>query len=361
MKMSLEKTQINITKSRVKDSDLFDETAGYEDEASVRLAEGLTPEETKRALVLYHLFNELWGLCLVVGPAGAGKDLFGNWLSYTLKRFFPWKRVLRDEKPRKLYGEYAGLFNESVLAEDLARMRAVAKGVGVAERNGVMEKAADDWVTTTGRVLLKNSVLYLTEFWRYCYKREPHNPMNKTLGGIHKERRHLDCLILGTTQQVEDLDRFTCLPWVDWRVICTRASAKVNKTGFVFWVQRVKYDKRLQVLISIGRPFPIPIDAGKPRSYLGDGRIIVGKPKYTPESEEERVVLTVLNEGMTKYDELVDYIVEYGDMDEGEILATLKELAFVKRKRVVSYPCYFLLFNSKSVPQMRTSLKSVEV
>jgi len=185
--------------------------------------------------------------------------------------------------------------------------------------------------------------------------------MNKTMGGIAKEKRHLDCLILGTTQQVEDLDRFTCLPWVDWKVICSRASPKINKTGFVFWVQKVKYDKRMMVLLSIGRPFPIAVDAGKPISYLGDGRIIVRKPKYQPENEEERVVLTVLNEGMTKYDELVNYIETYGDMSEGEILATLKELAFVRRKRIISFPCYFLIFNSKSAPQMRTSLKSVEV
>jgi len=357
----LEREQMTITRTKLTDSDLFDETLGYEDEASVQLAEGLTPGEANQAKILYTLFNELWGLCLVVGPPGAGKDCFGNWLSYTLKRYFPWKRILRDEKPRKLYGEYAGLFNESVLAEDLARMRAIASGVGITQLGMVLEKAADDWVTSKGQVLLKNSVLYLTEFWRYCYKREPHNPMNKTMGGIHKEKRHLDCLILGTTQQVEDLDRFTCLPWVDWKVICSRASPKVNKTGFVFWVQKVRYDKRMMVLLSIGRPFPIAVDAGKPRSYLGDGLIVVRKPKYIPETEEERVVLTVLNEGMTKYDELVDYIETYGDMGEGEILATLKELAFVRRKRAVSYPCYFRLFNSKSAPQMRTSLRSVEV
>jgi len=358
--MNLETRQINITKNRAVDTDLFDETRGYEDEAGVQLAEGLTPAEINQAKILYNLFNELWGLCLVVGPPGAGKDLFGNWLSYTIKRFFPWKRIMRDEKPRRLFGEYAGLFNDSVLAEELAKMRLIAKGGGVTDYNNRLEKAADDWVTKEGRVLLKNSVLYLTEFWRYCYKREPHNPMNKTMGGIHKEKRHLDTLILGTTQQVEDLDRFTCLPWVDWKVICSRASPKVNKTGFVFWVQKVKYDKRMMVLLSIGRPFPIPVDAGKPRSYLGDGRIIVRKPKYTPETEEERVVLAVLNEGMTKYDELVDYIRTYGDMGEGEILATLKELAFVRRKRVISYPCYFLIFNSKSAPQMRTTLRIQE-
>ncbi len=351
---------MTITGNRVSDPDLFfDTTEGYEDEANVELAEGLTVSEIQQATVLYNLFNELWGLCLVIGDPGAGKDLFGNFLSYTLKRFFPWKRILRDEKPRKLYGKYAGLFNEGVLAEDLGRMRAVAEGVGIAKRSEVLEQAADDWVTDRGRVLLKNSVLYLTEFWRYCYKRDPHNPMNKTMGGIHKEKRHLDCLILGTTQQVEDLDRFTCLPWVDWKVVCARSTK--NKTGFVFFVQKVKYEKRSGVLLSIGRPFPIAVDAGKPRRYLGDGRIIITKPQYKAETEEERIVLDVLNTGIDKYEELVDYIVTYGDMDEGEILETLKELSFVRRKRVINYPCYFRIFNSKSAPQMKTSLKSVEV
>lgn len=361
MRRDLEKTRINITETKASNPDLFDDAAGYEDEASIELADGLTPKEITNAKVLYKLFNELWGLCLIVGPPGAGKDLFGNYLSYTLKRFFPRKRVLRDERPRRLYGEYAGLFNESVLAEELARMRAVAKGVHISQLGKVMEQAADDWVTKEGQVLLKNSVLYLTEFWRYCYKREPHNPMNKTMGGIHKEKRHLDCLILGTTQQVDDLDRFTCLPFVDWKVICSRASPKVNQTGFVFWVQKVKYDKRKLLLLPILRPFPIPVDAGKPRSYLGDGLIVIKKPQYKPETEEERVVMTVLKEGMVRYDELVGYIKTKGDMDEGEILATLKELAFVKRKRVISYPCYFLIFNSKSAPQLRSSLRSVEV
>ena len=355
--MILEIRQTTITKNKV--ADLFDETVGYEDEANVVLAEDLTPEEKTQARVLYKVFNELWGLCLVVGEPGAGKDLFGNFLAYTLKRFFPWKRIMRDEKPRRLFGGYAGLFNDSVLADELAKMRLIAKGGGVTDYNEHLEKVADDWVTNEGSVLLKNSVLYLTEFWRYCYKRDPHNPMNKTMGGIHKEKRHLDCLILGTTQQVEDLDRFTCLPWVDWKVLCARSTK--NKTGFVFFVQKVKYDKRSGVLLSIGRPYPIVVDAGKPRSYMGDGLIVVKKTRYVPETEEERIVLTVLNEGITKYDELVEYIETNGDMTEGEILATLKELAFVKRKRTISYPCYFLLYNSKSAPSIQTSLRRVEV
>ena len=338
--------------------EFFDESAGYDEEMDVQLASGLSDEDKKRAMILYRLFNGLWGLCLITGIPGTGKDLFGNYLSYQIKRFFPYKRILRDEKPRKLFGDYAGLFNEDVLAEELARMRALSSGLPISARGEVLEKAADDWISKRGQVLLKNSVLYLTEFWDYCYKRNPHKPINKTMGGIHKVKRHLDCLILGSTQQVDDLDRFTCLPWVDWQVICTRSRA--NKTGFIFWVQKVRYDKRVEILIHTGRPFPIIVDAGKPVSYLGDGKIVVKKPNYIPEAEEERIVLDVLRARYDKYEDLVEFIKTHGDMSETEILDTLKELKFNKRKRVIDYSCWFSIYNSKSTPNLKTSLKLQE-
>lgn len=355
-------------------SDLFDYSAGYDDDTGVALADGLSRKEREEATLLYRLFTPLgeaiglWGLCLVVGDPGNGKDTFGNIATYKLKKFFRQKRILRDEKPRPLFGVYAGIFNDYVIQEDLSKMRDLAKH-GRVDADGAkfdgnymnaLEKAADDWVTEKGEVLLKHSVVYLTEFWRYCYKREPHNPMNKTMGGIHKVKRHLDTLIIGNTQQVEDLDRFTCLPWVDWRVTCVKSVA--NRTGFVYYVDRVKYDKRAQVLVSPGRPFPIAWDAGKPRSDLGDGKIVVRKPEYRPVSEEEQIVLNVLRAGADKYEDVVDFITENGDMTESEVLDTIKELRMGtdlrgKFKRVIGYPCYFDLFNSKSAPQMKSSLK----
>ena len=238
--MILSRAETPLKRNELSPSDLFDESRGYEDETGVKFASGLTPDELRQATILYRLFNELWGVCLVVGDPGKGKDLFGNFISYQIKRFFPWKRILRDEKPRRLFGEYAGLFNDTVLADELARMMAVAKGVSIAQRGAVLEQAADDWVAgDKGQVLLKNSVLYLTEYSRYLYNREPHNPMNKTLGSIHKQKRHLDALIIGTTQLETELDKKTCLPWVDLKVTCTRSTA--NKTGFVCFIQRVKY------------------------------------------------------------------------------------------------------------------------
>lgn len=338
--------------------DLFDETAGYDEESGVRVADGLTPEEVRQAKILYNLFNELWGVCIIVGNPGTGKDLFGNVLSLKIKRYFPWKNILRDEKPRKLFGEYAGLFNEKVLKEELSRMREVAKGKSVTQIDDVLEKAADQWVAKAGSVLLKNSLLYLTEFWRYCYNREPHNPMNKTMGAIHKMKRHMDCLILGTVQLPTDLDKKTCLPWIDWRVTCNRSHN--NPTGFVYFVEKVAYDRRLDILEGVGRPFPMAFDAGVPRSYLGDGKIQVKRWRYQPENEEERIVLDVLKAGVDKYEDLVEVLETDGDMSQGEVLSTLKELKFRKRKRVLEYNCFFSIYNSKSSPNIRTSVRALE-
>ena len=337
---------------------LFDESRGYDDETGIRIAKGLSEKEKQQAVTLYRLFNELWGVCIVKGDPGSGKDLFGNYIAHKIKRFFPSKQILRDEKPRALFGSYTGLFNEKVLKDDLSRMMSIAKGSKISDVEDILEKAADKWVTESGEVLLKNSVLYLTEYWRYCYNREPHNPMNKTMGAIHKMKRHLDCLVIGTVQLPSELDKKTCLPWVDWEVTCTRSTE--NITGFVYYVRKVKYDPRISILVPLGSAFPIAFDAGRPRTELGDGRIVIYKPNYLHESDEERIVLQVLKMGCDTFEMLVDYLEKNGDMDEDEILDTLKELKFRKRKRVIDYPCDFGLYNSKSAPQVRTSLRVEE-
>jgi len=349
-----------LTRTReLNNIELFDKTAGYEDDIGIKVAKGLTEQEQQQAGILYRLFNELWGVCVVVGDPGTGKDTFGNYLSYILKRYFPDKRILRDERPRELFGNYAGLFNDRVLSEDLAKMREVAKGAGATKIDGVLEKAADEWVSTKGIVLLKNSILYLSEYWRYCYNREPHNPMNKTMGAIHKVKRHLNTLIIGTVQLTTELDRKTCLPWIDWRVACTRS--RRDSTRYTYFIEKVRYDRRVNKLISASKPLAIPIDAGKPRSFIGDGKVIIKKPDYEPETEEERIVLDVIKAGADNYEELVEFLETEGDMLEAETLATLKQLCLKlpgqRPKFAIWYPCYYFLFNSRSAPQIKTSLK----
>lgn len=343
----------------ITDSDLFDESAGYEDDTGIRLASNLSEQERRQAGIYYRLFNELWGLAIVVGEPGAGKDVFINHTGYTLKRYFPKKRTLRDEKPRRLFGKYAGLFNRDSIAMDLAIMADSAKGVGATKIDAALEEAADEWVTERGTALLHNSVLLLTEFWKYVYNREPHNPMNKTMGAIHKMKRHINVLIIGGVQLVSDLDKRTALPFVDWRINCTRSSK--DSTRYTFFIEKVVYDKRKDVLVAITKPFPIPVDAGKPRSFMGDGRIVIRKPDYKPETEEERIVLDVIKAGGDNYEQIVEFLETEGDMSEFETLATLKHLCLRlpgrKPKFAISYPCVYHLFNSRSAPQIDSSLR----
>ena len=349
-----------VTALAPKADGLFDESAGYDEDVGIRLAVGLSAQEKHQAQALYRVFNELWGVCIVIGDPGTGKDTFGNYLAHTIQRYFPSKRLLRDERPRKLFGSFHGLFNEDVLREDIARMKQAAVGVGAAKIDAAMETVADSWVQGAGTVLLQNSILYLTEYWRYCYNREPHNPMNKTMGAIHKEKRHLNTLIIGTVQMASELDKKTCLPWVDWITYCNRQRA--NPTVFLYRVYRAKYDRRKDILLATGNPFRITVDAGKPRSFLGTGKIVVRKPSYVPETEEERVVLAVLKSGVDEYDQLVDYLETEGDMSEWETLRTLKQLALKLPnqggKFVLTYPCWFGTFNSRSAPQIQTALKA---
>jgi hypothetical protein len=345
--------------------ELFDNTVGYDDDTGIKLAQGLTDDEIQQAVMFYRVFNELMGLLVIFGDPGTGKDTLLNYLLWKIKHFFPWKRVLRDEKPRPLFGAYGGLFNEQVIADDLARMRAVAKKAEIKDFDSAMDKAVDDWVAGSGQVLLKNSVIGLTEFWKYCYNREPHKPINKAMGGIHKVKRHLDTLIIGCAQMESDLDKRTCKPFIDWKVTCYRAkntNPMLEKaTSFSYFVQKVTYDKRNDILIPLGRPSVFGVDAGKPRTYLGDGIITIRKPHYEPETVEEKIVLTVLRAGINIYEEICDVLADKGDMQEYEVLNTLKSLRFGKDefgkyKRAISFNCFFDTFNSKSSPQLKTSI-----
>lgn len=344
------------------DDALFDESAGYEDDTGIKLAPGLSDQERKQATLIYRLFNGLWGLCIVRGDPGSGKDTFLNWFLYTCKRFFPGKRILRDERPRKLFGPYAGLFNEERIKEDLDRMRSIATGVGAVQIDNAMERAADRWVNSErAKVLLQGSIVGITEYWKWVYSREPHKPINKTMGAIHKMSRHFDTLIIGNTQLESDLDKKTCKPFINWRVTCTRSQRDTSRYTFI--LERVKYDRRMDLIVPIGRPFAIPVDAGKPRSYIGDGKIIIKKPNYRPETLEEAIVLEAIKAGLDTYEELVGFLEAAGDMSEFEVLRTLKELCLnlMPRKRykgVITYPCIYFIFNSRSAPNLSTNVKA---
>ena len=101
-------------------------------------------------------------------------------------------------------------------------------------------------------------------------------------------------------------------------------------------------------------------DAGKPRSNIGDGKIVIKKTLYEGKTEEEQIVLEVLKSGVNNYEELVRILETEGDMSEEETLATLKDLKFRTDTRAIDFPCFFALYNSKSAPQLTTTLRGIK-
>lgn len=173
------------------------------------------------------------GVMLVTGKAGAGKDLFGVFTAYENKRF--WGRpILLDFKPRRLFGGYT-YFDPLSMQREIDKL---ARAASLNENNpdeqltqqqtDILKDATDEWIEAN-RVLLEGSVLYLSELRRYCYNRNPHNRLNKSIGALCTQWRHLDMLIIGTHIQEHEIDRYTfkgnLTHWVECKWMLSRLNS----------------------------------------------------------------------------------------------------------------------------------------
>ena len=264
------------------DQSLFDDDPDLEESSSLQLNDGLTAEDIGLARLIAPFSK---GVIIVTGAPRSGKDMFGNWLAYQVRRLFRGKKVLRDEKPRRLFGAYIP-FNEFILNQDIARMKEVADGKGSkTSKSAEMDRLADDWLKTKGEFLLQNAVLYLTEFGRYMYNREPFNPMNRLLGRILRMWGHLDLLVIGTTQMRKELDRFTCLPFVTSEVRC-KWSLKNSDVG-LYNIHPEKTVTSGGAVAMGGKVIPIRLNGRIPRKELGGKRLFdlwnsKSAPQITP-------------------------------------------------------------------------------
>lgn len=345
IKEAIKELDLNIDKSYR--PDLFDYSAGYDSEPDVKINDKLSSWIIEEGIKYYNLFSTpptgLCGVTVLSGNVGNGKDLTGNYLSWVINNVFPNKRLLRDEKPRELFGLYDGLFNEEVLHEDLNKMRELTKSskMTLTERNALLDQAADDWVSSTGQVMLKNSVLYLTEFWRYLNLREPFNPMNKTMGGVHRVKRHLDLLVIGTIQLITDLDKRNALPFIDWRIMCRRSSN--NPTGFMGYVYKFQYNMNRQRIEMSSSPIEIiKVDGAKPITELGES-ITILDDAYKGNKYDQKVI-DAIESGIVTFEDLKNEV-KFSKNSDISVLKILKNL-FVNK--VVTYGCFFKVYNSKS-------------
>jgi hypothetical protein len=211
------------------------------------------------------------GTMLISGPRRQGKGTFGNVLSWKGKRYFKGKHVLRDDHPTALYGPYT-FFNEDTFVADVAAAADVAEDDIPRESRKVADKAkmasmVNEWRSSErGQVMMQNSIILKDEFWKDMNKRRPMNPMNLLFGGVLKTVYHLEAMILGIVQRVEDLDRFTCLPDVNLHAKCRWAGN--NTTRVTLW--HVEWSASKQQLIPTeDRPIVIYLNGAVPQAQLG--------------------------------------------------------------------------------------------
>lgn len=241
---------------------------------SVQLNEGLTDEEVEDALDILrwiqgeNAFYGIAGLMLVTGAPRSGKGIFTNTFSWKIKRYFKDIRIVRDDHPTALYGNYE-FFNEDRLSNDLKVMFDVATDGKAAKKKPKFTSAqCEQWATEEGSSIMQKSVALFDEYWKYMYNRTPHSIMNKSLGGLNKMWGHTETLHIGVVQWVHDLDRFTCLPWVTHEVRCQMSSERAGTVEAHMY--HVKFNRRkMQLVLLDQKPVRIVIDGLKERPELG--------------------------------------------------------------------------------------------
>lgn len=251
---------------------LYDESEQQFETSGVRVMPGLTDWEKEDAMILAKYF---WmGLVLVSGPVGAGKDLFTKSTCWKFKRYFG-RHVLLDERPRELFGPYVP-FNEDILKSQIRTSDLIASGKvkeSVREVAFLQEytESFKDWMKDKGTILLKDGVMGLSEFWRYCNRRRPTARMNVTMNGIIRLMRHLGITIFGLCQQEDDIDEIATLPMVTTRVLCSWMTSKPNTMQASIY--RCKYVSDTGVFqMADKRPFVYEVCGDTPREALGGKR-----------------------------------------------------------------------------------------
>ncbi len=242
------------------------------------------------------------GVMLVSGAAGQGKDMTAHMIAYKLHRYFG-LTVVSDTPPRSLFGDYVP-FSEAFLADQLDRMYEVAthtvphekyinnmanklKSFGYKPKEALekamleeekytetprVDEKTGKWISSRGEVFIRNAVWLLSEFGaKYMNIEQPHSPITKTiLYNIFPIWRHLNCVIIGNTQEVKDINR-RCEPKITAEIRCTRMLYKPDPSRLLFQanLRSLKYISSMGELEYSGNKVPLRVDGSKIREFLG--------------------------------------------------------------------------------------------
>jgi hypothetical protein len=257
--------------------ELFDLTPPPEEEEAPALNDDLTISEMEEVALYAQL---RYGVMLVTGEPGAGKDTFMHFLLWKLKTLFKGYGVMLDRKPRILFGSYIP-FNMDVLQDELQRSheRAMmgkahteldfAKYTDDSRKKKKINQAIDNW-RDKNQALFANKAIGLTELWRYFYNRRPHNIMNYTMQPLLKRYRHYKSLIIGTTPHENELDIKSYLSWVTHVAVCNQTRQKGLHS---ITIHSGRSYLGNTVLTVASKPFTLYLDALQPKERL-NGDII---------------------------------------------------------------------------------------
>jgi hypothetical protein len=228
-------------------------------------------------------FLGIAGNMLISGGMRQGKGLFGNTFAWKIKRYFKFKKVFRDDHPTELFGPY-DFFNEDTVMEDIVRMSEAAEKIPTESKKAadkvMMSKVAAQWGDDYGGARMQNSIM-LKDMGR----RRGMSVMNLVLSGLMKTTYHIDMLICGIVQTARDLDRFSCLPWVNLHAKCSWYPDLPDTTRVQFFhVKWNEYKQRLEPISPTDkRPIVIYVNGGLPRKELGgSGYFGLFKSKSAP-------------------------------------------------------------------------------
>ena len=208
------------------------------------------------------------------GDEGSGKDTWAFYFAYKMRRLFG-KTICMDIPPRKLFDNPKNWiwrekpfvpFSLSILQEELSAIKKKTKKELKVDLT--WQEAFDRWMAETGAPVLTDSVILLSEFWKWAKKIRPTTNSVEVITALKKEYRHYQMMIVGNSPKFRDLEYNQIQRGCTHHVSCSYFNTEEKP----FTVRaRLSYIRCLTsdgVFDTFGKPTNIWIRGKEPREWL---------------------------------------------------------------------------------------------